>query len=82
MTVDSDTGVMSQRSSTRVCSVVIRAWAEPGANRPDIRARVLLVDGANAHLQELGLAVGDEAIARLVIQGLVDAFGMTALGDY
>lgn len=73
---------MSPRSSGRVCSVVVRAWAEPGADRADIRARVLVVVGTDAHLQELGLGVGDAAIARLVIEGLVHALGVTAPEDY
>ena len=61
--------------------MVVRAWAERGAGRSDIRARVLVVDGTGAHLQELGVAAGDEAIARLVIEGIVDALGVGTSED-
>ena len=64
------------------CSVVVRAWAERGAGRAGVRARVLVIDGTGANLQEVGVAAGEEAVARLVIEGIVDALGLGAPEDY
>jgi len=60
---------------------VVRAWIEPSGERADVRARVLVIEGADAQLHELGLAVGDDAIARLVVQALAEGLGLAGPED-
>lgn len=61
---------VSARSNTRMETLLVRAWAEPGAGRNGIRARVLAIKGPESETQEVGAAVGLIAILELVAEGL------------
>jgi hypothetical protein len=54
----------------RLGTVVVRAWVEPGHAVADIRARVLLVAGREAELQEVGVAAGLDEVVSLVVEAL------------
>ncbi len=51
-------------------TVVVRAWIEAGDEAEDVRARVLVVRGTQAELQEIGVAAGIDAVLSLVSEGL------------
>jgi hypothetical protein len=51
--------------------VVVRAWLEPESAADDIRARVLVLRGAQAETDEIGAAAGLEAVLSLVRDALV-----------
>lgn len=52
-------------------TVIVRFWVESGSPPTDVRARVLVVRGADAELQEIGVAAGVEAVLSLVSRGLL-----------
>jgi hypothetical protein len=51
--------------------VVVRAWIEPESDAADIRARVLVLRGAQAETDEIGAAAGLDAVLTLVQDALV-----------
>jgi hypothetical protein len=56
--------------NTRVGTLVVRAWAEPGSDPQSLRARVLAISGPDSQTEELGVAAGMTAILDLVADGL------------
>jgi hypothetical protein len=52
-------------------TVVVRAWLEEGSAATEVRARVLLVRGADPDLHEIGSAAGLDAVLSLVTEGLL-----------
>ena len=59
------------RARSRLGTVVVRAWVEPGGTASDVRARVLIVTGPEGDLRELGVAAGLDEVLELVSEGLV-----------
>jgi hypothetical protein len=52
-------------------TVIVRFWVESGSPPTDVRARVLVVRGADAELQEIGIGAGVDAVLSLVSEGLL-----------
>ena len=61
---------MTPTSGGLLGTVVVRAWIEAGAGTEDVWARVLVVRGTEAELQEVGVAAGLDAVLSLVSEGL------------
>ena len=59
------------RTRSRLGTVVVRAWVEPGGSPTDVRARVLIITGPGGDLRELGVAAGLDEVLELVSEGLV-----------
>lgn len=50
--------------------MVVRAWIEPDSPAADIRARVLVIRGAQAETDEIGAAAGLDEVLTLVTDAL------------
>jgi len=51
-------------------TLVVRAWAESGSTREEVRARVLVISGPDSQTREIGIAAGMDSILELVADGL------------